>query len=340
MATGPGYPFEVIDDGGVKKVAEGIYWVRMPLPFPPTHINLWLLEDGDGWTVVDTGLALPEVQDYWRQVLDQLTGGRPIKRAIVTHFHPDHMGNAGWFGEHYGAELWVTQDEWLMGRLLAMDTSEETIDNTGDFLYKADIDQANIQEVKNRGAQYNNMVTLIPRRFHRMYDGDIVDINGVDWQVIVGLGHSPEHGCLYSEALKVIISGDQILPRITPIVGVHPMEPDGNPLADFLTSLKKFWVLHPETLGLPAHGLPFTGVLERLRFVDEHHRENLAILLDSCKKPITAREGVKFLFHRELNAQTLRMATTETLSHFNMLINQGLVARSERDDGIWEYVAI
>ena len=126
MSKGPEYPFAPLEPGAVTMVAAGVYWVCMPLPFPPGHINLWLLEEEDGWTVVDTGLANPEVQGYWRTILRDTCKGKPVKRTIVTHFHPDHMGNAGWFLHEYGAELWVTQDEWLMGRLLAMDTSDET----------------------------------------------------------------------------------------------------------------------------------------------------------------------------------------------------------------------
>lgn len=340
MARGLEFPFEQLDSNGShRQVAPGVYWVRMPLPFALNHINLWLLEDGDGWTVVDTGLADPRVQEYWRQVLAQVTGGRPVKRTIVTHFHPDHLGNAGWFKQEYGTELWITQDEWLMGRLLAMDTSQETINNTGEFLHKCNIDAESIQEVKNRGAQYDQMVTLIPRLFHRLYDGDRIGINGVQWEVLVGLGHSPEHACLYSAELRLLLAGDQVLPRITPIVGVHPMEPDGDPLADFLQSLKKFWVLHPDTLVLPAHEVPFRGVLERVRAMDEHHQERLRVLRDACATPITAREGVACLFRRKLDAQNLRLATTETVSHFNMLIHQGLVERGERADGVWEYWA-
>jgi len=335
------YPFELIDnDGGVQRVADGIYWVRTPLPFALNHINLWLLEDGDGFTVVDTGLGSSRVQALWRGVLDKHLRGRPIRRVIVTHFHPDHLGNAGWFVEHFGSELWMTQDEWLMGRLLALDNSDATIDNTAEFFRRCDVEAENIDELKHRGAEYRKIVTVIPRSFHRMYEGDRIEINGDGWEVIVGLGHAPEHACLYCEERRLLLAGDQILPRITPVVGVYPMEPDSNPLDDFLRSLRKFERIDPETLVLPAHERPFVGVQDRLAAMHEHHDERLDRLLEASARPLTARAGVDVLFHRKLDSMNLRLATAETVSHLNMLIARGAVERRENAAGVWEFQAV
>ena len=337
-ATAVHHPFEAIGNtGAVREVADGVSWVRMPLPFALNHINLWLLRDGRGWTIVDTGIGRPEVQAHWRRVIDALAGGGPIERIIVTHFHPDHLGNAGWLTQEYGADLWITHEEWLMGRLLAIDATQATEDATVDFYRRCGLEPENIFELKNRGAEYNKMVTPIPRRFRRMSDGDRITIDGFEWEVITGFGHAPEHACLYCEERRLLLSGDQILPRITPFVGVHPMEPDANPLDRFLFSLTKFRRLHPDTLVLPAHELPFTGVLDRLEVMREHHEERLALLHRTCGRPHTARAGVDVLFRRELDAQNLRLATNETLSHFHMLIARGQMERTVRGDGVWEY---
>ena len=332
------YPFEAIGNTGqVREVADGVFWVRMPLPFALNHINLWLLRDGRGWTVVDTGIGRPEVQEHWRRVIEEAAGGGPVERIIVTHFHPDHLGNAGWFAERYGADLWITYEEWLMGRLLAIDATQATEDATVDFYRRCDLEPENVFELKNRGAEYNKMVTPIPRRFHRMSDGDRLRIGGFEWEVVTGFGHAPEHACLYCEERRLLLSGDQILPRITPFVGVHPMEPEANPLDRFLFSLTKFRRLHPETLVLPAHELPFTGVLDRIEVMREHHEERLEALHRACERPHTTRAGVDVLFRRRLDAQNLRLATNETLSHLNMLIARGRMERTVRGDGVWEY---
>ena len=257
----------------------------------------------------------------------------------MTHFHPDHLGNAGWFAETYGTDLWITHEEWLMGRLLAIDATEATEEATVDFYRRCEVEPENIFELKNRGAEYNKMVTSIPRRFRRMYDGGRIEIGGFEWEVITGFGHAPEHACLYCEERRLLLSGDQILPRITPFVGVHPMEPEANPLARFLSSLAKFRRLHPETLVLPAHELPFTGVLDRIEVMREHHEERLDVLHRACAPAMTARAGVDVLFRRELDAQNLRLATNETLSHLNMLIARGQMERTVRGDGVWEFAS-
>jgi len=332
------YPFDrpATDDGIVQPVADGIFWVRMPLPFALNHINLWLLRDGDGWTVVDTGIARPEVQGHWRRIIDEVCEGRPIERVIVTHFHPDHLGNAGWFVETYGAQLWMTQEEWLMGRLLAADTSEATIDSNVDFYRLCGLDEDNIFELKGRGSQYKNMVTTIPRQFFRIYDGDSVDIDGTAWRVIVSRGHAPEHACLYAAERGILLSGDQVLPRITPIVGVYPMEPEANPLNDFLRSVGKFADVADDALVLPAHGLPFRGLRERLTATLAHHEERLDTLRQACAEPQTVRACVDALFTRPLDSQNLRLASAETLAHLNLLIARQQMTR-EADGGLWKF---
>lgn len=335
------YPFEEIkNDGSFLEVAPGVFWVRMPLPFALNHINLWVLKDGDGWAIVDTGLGLPEVQEMWIKALDQILEGRPITKVIVTHFHPDHLGQAGWLTEHFNAPLWITRDEWLMGRLLAMDASAATIANTAEYFRKADIEPEYVDELQDRGTDYNKVVTLIPRQFVRMSGGEDIDIDGKKWEVIIGLGHAPEHASLYSPALKILISGDQVLPRITPIIGVSPMEPDGNPLQLFLDTLVNFRHLAHDTLVLPAHGLPFRGLHARLDYMYDHHIDRLRVLLEGASAPITGRQAVDILFTRKMDAQQIRLATMETLSHAHMLMEKGLMTRSARADGVWLYQAI
>ncbi|MHA1114005.1 MAG: MBL fold metallo-hydrolase, partial [Alphaproteobacteria bacterium] len=194
-----------------------------------------------------------------------------------------------------------------------------------------------VEELQDRGTEYDRLVMHIPRRYQRMRGGDKILIDGREWEVIIGLGHSPEHACLYCDELKVMCSGDQILPRITPIIGVHPMEPDDNPLQFFVDNLGAFRHLAHDTLVLPAHGLPFRGVHARLDYMREHHRDRLIALLRAGTEPITARQGVDVLFDRELDAQEIRLATMETLSHANMLIARGDMARTEREDGVWLY---
>ena len=106
--------------GGAVEVAPGVLWVRMPLPYALDHVNLWLLEDGDGWTLVDTGHGDEATRSAWEALAPALLGGRPIRRVIATHHHPDHLGLSGWMAKRWGAELWCTRTEWLYARALSL----------------------------------------------------------------------------------------------------------------------------------------------------------------------------------------------------------------------------
>ena len=244
--------------GQPEEICEGVYWLRMPLDLTGLdHINLWLLRDGDGWTLVDTGVNSERIRGHWDEVFAQWIGDKPVKRVICTHFHPDHMGLAGWLCERSGARLWATRREWLFGRMLYLDAQDEPPDWYIDHFRKLGFSEQARDGI--RAHKYNNyrsMVSPVPEQHHRIEDGDEIVIDGEAWRVIVGYGHAPEHACLYCPARGVMISGDQILPRITPHIGVYPSEPDANPLQEYLDSLPLFRPLPADTLVLPAHGRP------------------------------------------------------------------------------------
>jgi len=210
--------------GAVLEVADGIYWLRMPLDLTGLdHINLWLLADGDGWTVVDTGMKSARIQELWQQVFADGMAGRPISRLICTHFHPDHMGLAGWLQAQSGAPLWTTRREWLFGRMLYLDAQDTAPEWYIEHFRRVGLSEAACAELRRHG--YNNfrkMVSAVPEQYRRLEDGDSVQIGGRDWRVITGFGHSPEHACLYCDELGVLISGDQVLPRITRISASIP----------------------------------------------------------------------------------------------------------------------
>jgi glyoxylase-like metal-dependent hydrolase (beta-lactamase superfamily II) len=232
----------------------------------------------------------------------------------------------------------MTQQEWLMGRLLHIDSTPETIANTAEFYRRAAVEPEHITQVEDRGSNYSRMVTTIPRRFNRLEDDERVNIGGREWRVITGQGHAPEHMCLYCPDLRVIFTGDHILPRITPIIGVQPLQPDENPLANYIQSFTKFEGLPADVLALPAHNLPFRGLHTRLAHMRRHHRERLEELYDAASQPITARQGVDVLFsYRKLDSQDIRLATMETLSHAHYLVYEGRLKRTRRADGVWEF---
>src|SRR5262249_20904662 len=141
-------------------VAPGVHWLRMPLPFALDHINLWLLEDGAGWTIVDSGLNTPATIELWERIFASTLGGRPVTRLIVTHFHPDHLGLAGWLTRHWQVPLWMTEAEWLYGRMLASDTDDAGFAaEQRDFYHAAGADAALLETFSARGNPYHRRVS-------------------------------------------------------------------------------------------------------------------------------------------------------------------------------------
>lgn len=326
-------------DGEVIEVVEGVLWVRMPIPFPGLDfINLYLIEDDDGWTMVDTGYNSQTIRDLWTQVFETHLKGKPVTRVICTHFHPDHMGLAGWVCEVWGIPLTMTLGEWAFGRHLYLESSDEVPDHLIAFCHKVGFTENMIKTVKKNGFSFfKNAVYNLPASFERLDDDQVLSIGGSDWRVMTGQGHSQEHACLYCEDKGLLISGDQVLPRITPHIGVYVSEPNANPLAKFLSSINKYSVLPEETLVLPAHNDVFIGLHNQLLYYQDHHAERLARLKNACGSPKTAFDLLPILFERELNENDQRLAVAEGLAHCHYLVGTGELERIEDENGVWRF---
>jgi glyoxylase-like metal-dependent hydrolase (beta-lactamase superfamily II) len=326
-------------DDDPRLLAPGLLGIRFALPFALDHVNVWLLEDGEGRAVIDAGLGDERTRTRWRELL---SGGpladRPVTRLLATHFHPDHLGLAGWLCAETGAELLASHTEWLNGRLLALDTSAGFVDAGRAFDRRAGLDEEVIAERAARGNLYRRRVSEPPARFRRLRPGDRLGIGGREWGVLVGQGHAPEMVCLFSPELNVLIAADQILPKISPVVGVWPAEPEANPLADFLATLERFRALPDDCLVLPSHGRPFRGLHVRIDQLIAHHAERLEATLAACARPATIVEVVPHLFHRELDTHQLQFALGESLAHLNYLAAEGRLRRSLDADGRLRFV--
>ena len=352
IADGLRFPFgrtrgQVPAAGETLEVAPGVHWLRMPLPFALDHINLWLLEDGEGWTLVDTGIDRAETKTHWRTLFAGPMGGRPAKRLIVTHFHPDHMGLAGWLTGQCKIELWTTQTEWLMARMSYLDTEAEGHLANVEFLGSHGLSKRWTDEMAGWGNSYRKRVSLPPAHFNRIQHGDEIEVGGRVWRVIVGTGHAPEHACLFCPELKVLISGDQILPKITPNIAVWGLEPDANPLEQYLGSLERFRDLPEDTLVLPSHNYPFVGVRTRLDQLRDHHVDRLDRLVgafepassgdDDKPESLTAADLIPVLFRREMDAHQITFAMGESIAHLAYLVGDGRLVRTIGPDEIYHY---
>jgi glyoxylase-like metal-dependent hydrolase (beta-lactamase superfamily II) len=320
--------------GDALAVAPGIFWLRMPLPFALDHINLWLLEDGATWTAVDTGIALDPVREAWKSVM----AVRLPTRLIVTHFHPDHLGLAAWLQEQTGAPLWITQGEYLTAQMVKHQVGAYGVPAMCDFFRSHGLDEARAQALADRGNAYGKVVPAIPPTFHPLWEGEDIDIGGRAWRVIIGHGHAPEHASLHCKELRVLISGDMLLPRISTNISVFAGVPDADPLAWFLASLDRLRELPEDTLVLPSHGLPFRGLHFRVDQLHAHHADRCADLLAACVTPKSAAELIPVLFPREITDPHQTMfAMGEAIAHLNYLQQARRLERIE-ENGTIRYV--
>lgn len=340
LPTALSYPFEAIPGPGeALEVAGGVHWIRMPLPFALDHINLWALEDGDGWTLVDAGYALDTVKDLWEQVCARVLRGRPVNRIIVTHYHPDHVGLASWLAQRFGAPVWMTEAEYLTAHAVWTGLAGYGRDAVLALFRSHGLDEKYLSLFSARESAYKRGVPGLPDSFRRIIDRDEIEIGGRAWTVVEGHGHSPEHAALHCRELGVFISGDMVLPRISTNISVWAKEPEGDPLGLYLDSLYRYRDLPANTRVLPSHGRVFHGLHRRIEDLEAHHAERLRLVREACASPKTAAELMQVLFNRELDAHQVFFAIGEAIAHLNRLMRRGEVERSLGADGVFRFAA-
>lgn len=315
-------------NGDVQAIAEGVLWLRMPLPFGLDHINLYLLRHGQGWVAVDTGLNNPHTREVWEKVFDQALGGLPLVAVICTHFHSDHVGVLGWLTDRFRCPVFMSAGEYQ-----AMYQLGSQSDPSSSWAFREHYQRAGFTDEQTESLfpilNSAHFRPQVPTSFHRLSEGSALTIGGRRWQVRIGRGHSPEHACLYCEEDRLLISGDQVLPRITSSVCVQVTEPDADPLRDWLESIERLRSIPDDVLVLPAHERPFFNLHLRLDQLRDHHLVHLQQVLDACTAPRSAVELMAVLFPNVSGRFDELMALGETLAHVNYLIAEGQLGREE-----------
>lgn len=333
FAQGP-KPGEAVD------VAPGVKWLRMPLGGPLGFINVWAIAEGEGWAIVDTGMGGAETMQAWRRAFAGPLADKPITRVFVTHLHPDHIGMAGWLTRRFRCRLWISRLEFLMCRSLAADTGREAPPDALEFYRAAGWDQEAVEAYRARFGGFGRALHALPDSFQRLRDGDEIRIGAHLWRVVVGSGHSPEHACLHCPELGLMISGDQVLPKISSNVSVFPTEPEADPLSEWLASLARIKTRVPdEVLVLPAHNEPFHGLHARIDHLISGHERGLARLHALIAEPKRAIDVFPVLFRRKIDQNVLGMATGESLAHLNCLIARRQAGRRRDEKGVDWYQA-
>jgi glyoxylase-like metal-dependent hydrolase (beta-lactamase superfamily II) len=331
------YPFpEIPAPGTTLQVAPGIHWLSMPLPFQLDHINLWLMEDAGGWTVVDTGIGNEPTRRLWEPILE----GKDVKRVIVTHYHPDHAGNAAWLCQRFGAELWMTQGEYLTAHAVRTSTAGYTADAVLAVFRRNGLDEKRAAAMAGGRNRYAALVPEFPFSYRRIIEGDELRVGKRGWRAMIGHGHAPEHLSLYSGEANTLIAGDMLLSTISTNVSVWSIDPEGDPLRLFLDSVARYRDLPEDVLVLPSHGKPFRGAHRRVGALEKHHEDRLGELIQALKeKPKSACELLGVLFRRPLDAHQTFFAMGEAIAHLHYLYYAGRATRRVEADGIMRYAA-
>lgn len=334
------FPFAMPGANGVPvDVAPGIRWIRMPMPFRLDHINVYLVRADGGWLIVDTGLNNKATQALWRNVFAQLPPDEPIVGVLCTHSHTDHAGLLGWLVDSLRVPAYMSLGDYFALRVHAAERAHDSWQHD-EFYRRLGMPGGHMETLRQSMGDLQ-LYSAVPTSYRRLRDGDTLTLGANAWRIIVGEGHAPEHVSLYCDELRVLICGDQLLPRISANVGVVATEPDANPLRLWLESLRRIGALPADTLVLPSHDLPYYGIDQRAVQLCEHHEKQLANLLRLCvEKPGTAFELMQRMFPRRHGPLDDFLAVGECMAHLTYLLEDNRIARTERDDGSFEFRAV
>jgi len=325
--------------GALTDIAPGVKWLRLPLPFRLDHVNIYLIRNEAGWTAVDTGLGTDACKEVWEAVLAGPLQGEDLLSVVVTHFHPDHVGLAGWLTERFGVAMAMPRPEYLHSLMLQYAPADMGIEVFRPFYLRHGLSEEATEIVLSRGHEYLRRTTGVPPSYHRIKHGDMLTVGARDFQVLTGGGHSLEQAMLYRPSEKVFFAADQVIARISPNVSVHPMEPDLNALGLYLRSLAAIKsTVAADVLVLPGHGLPFYGLHDRIDALMAHHAARCAEIAAACReKALTVAQILPYVFPRALDAHQTGFAFGEVLAHVNHMLEQGAL-RPETDlPGIAQY---
>jgi glyoxylase-like metal-dependent hydrolase (beta-lactamase superfamily II) len=311
--------------GTTIEVAPGILWARLALPFRLDHVNVYLIEDDAGWVLLDTGLDDATTRSSWDALLGGPLRGRPLTRILVTHYHPDHMGLAGWLSGRFDLPLMMSQTEYLVSLNIHLDPGALNSEPYRSFYRSHGLDADTTERLLTSGHRYLRMISGLPRTFRRLISGESLRVGGRTFEVLTGGGHAPEQVMLFCRAESLLLCADQVLARISPNISVQAMDPEGDPLGIYLRSLASLKREIPhDVLVLPGHNLPFVGLHTRIDELYAHHDARCLAIVSACRQaPCTTADLVPVVFRRAIDdPHQMGFAFSEVLAHVNYMLRE------------------
>lgn len=334
------YPFaQPPAPGEITEVAPGVLWFRLKLPFALNHVNIYLIEDDGGWLVLDTGLATDDGRNGWDAIMHGPLAGQRLTAMLVTHFHPDHVGLAGWLAEHHGLQLRMTRTEYLFHLQARQPGGDMRGEAHREFYHHHGLNPEVTDLVMTRGHGYLRRTTLAPPVYKRIRQGDRQRVGGREFEILTGGGHAVEQAMLHRPQEKLFFAADQVIAKISPNVSVHPMEPDQDALGTYLTDLGALrQAVGPDVLVLPGHGLPFYGLHTRIDELTSHHGDRCGLIAKACaQRPMTVTDLLPHVFDRELDPHQMGFAFGEVLAHVNYMQGRGALREEPGNDGVMRF---
>jgi len=327
--------------GEWREIGAGVFWSRVALPFRLDHVNVYLIDDGDSWNVIDTGIASDHAQETWTHLLGGRMAGRPVSKILITHHHPDHVGLASWLANKLDAEVVMSGTEYLLGLTYWLDSDAMKADHYRAFYRTRGLEAGIAESILDRSARYQSLTSPLPFSFRRVMHGDTLKLRSRSLQVITGGGHAPEQVMLYCPDAGILFAADQIMLGITPNVSVSPRNPNGDVLGLFLASLERLAAeIDDDVLVLPGPHSPFRGLRIRVREVTQHHDERLAAIVGACAQaPRSAADLLEILFRYPLDRGVMALAFGEACAHVNRLLEDGRITALLEADGVERYAA-
>jgi glyoxylase-like metal-dependent hydrolase (beta-lactamase superfamily II) len=334
-------------DPTITEVGPGVLRLQLPIELPGLgHVNCYALEDDRGVALVDPGLPGPKA---WKALTGRLAAaGFPLKRVhtvVVTHSHFDHFGGANRLRRETGAEI-VTharfQHWWDVDGDIDLDEVDTAaiIDDGVQLLPHDHPERYPWGGEKQRPPKPPLQVRarlkvrraltgdagIAPTPTVKLEDADTISLAGREWVALHTPGHTADHLCLFDPTEGIVLSGDHVLPTITPHISGMAAGPD--PLSRFFASLDRMHELEGVTQVLPAHGHPFTDLDGRVESIRGHHLERLDVLRKASAElgPATVTQLMQQLFKPRVWGG---MAESETFAHLEHLRRIGQAQRTE-----------